>query len=289
MHYSKQAYAKLAALAILFSAASATSSPASGSGAFSVGDSGSTTTAEQTVTTTTANQDNPQYPGASATSIGADPADLVPATPASSEQLTTHSMPSVGYWAGRPTTKSGDLYNIVGRVKPSLAGKTILLQLKVAGKPWKTLKTSTVGQGHTNPGRFKLSWTPKTSSYARIRVILKKDFEFPSRSPKYPLVKLPISSESLATWYGPGFYGNLTACGQRFSSKTSGVAHRTLPCGTQVEFITSSGPVISTVIDRGPYANDADFDFTRDVADKVGVEGPTSVQYIVRTDLPRVR
>jgi len=38
------------------------------------------------------------------------------------------------------------------------------------------------------------------------------------------------------TWYGPGFYGNRTACGQRYTRHIVGVAHRTLPCGTLVQF-----------------------------------------------------
>jgi type IV secretory pathway VirB10-like protein len=55
------------------------------------------------------------------------------------------------------------------------------------------------------------------------------------------------------TWYGSDFFGNRTACGQRYSRHIIGVAHRTLPCGTLVEFrwhgITARAPVI----DRGPY------------------------------------
>ena len=37
-----------------------------------------------------------------------------------------------------------------------------------------------------------------------------------------------------ATWYGPGFFGNETACGQTLTRRTVGVAHKTLPCGTKV-------------------------------------------------------
>jgi hypothetical protein len=55
------------------------------------------------------------------------------------------------------------------------------------------------------------------------------------------------------TWYGSDFFGNRTACGQRYSRKIIGVAHKTLPCGTLVQFrwrgITATAPVI----DRGPY------------------------------------
>ena len=33
-----------------------------------------------------------------------------------------------------------------------------------------------------------------------------------------------------ASWYGPGFFGNTTACGQTLTKKTVGVAHKKLPC-----------------------------------------------------------
>src|SRR5579871_6673758 len=52
----------------------------------------------------------------------------------------------------------------------------------------------------------------------------------------------PVSSSSLtvrptaiATWFGPGFYGHKTACGQTLTPSVIGVAHRTLPCGTLVK------------------------------------------------------
>ena len=55
------------------------------------------------------------------------------------------------------------------------------------------------------------------------------------------------------TWYGPGFYGNTTACGQRYTRQIIGVAHRTLPCGTMVEFRWKGITATAPVIDRGPY------------------------------------
>ena len=38
------------------------------------------------------------------------------------------------------------------------------------------------------------------------------------------------------SWYGPGFFGSGTACGQTYTKTLMGVAHRTLPCGTLVTF-----------------------------------------------------
>jgi peptidoglycan hydrolase-like protein with peptidoglycan-binding domain len=65
------------------------------------------------------------------------------------------------------------------------------------------------------------------------------------------------------SWYGPGFFGHQTACGQTLSKRMYGVAHRTLPCGTKVVLRYRGRFVRTTVIDRGPYANRANWDLTR--------------------------
>jgi rare lipoprotein A (peptidoglycan hydrolase) len=57
----------------------------------------------------------------------------------------------------------------------------------------------------------------------------------------------------LASWYGPGFYGNRTACGQIYTPQLSGVAHKTLPCGTRLTLTYGARSVEVAVIDRGPY------------------------------------
>ena len=73
-----------------------------------------------------------------------------------------------------------------------------------------------------------------------------------------------------ATWYGPGFYGKRTACGVKLKKKTLGVAHRKLPCGTQVTFSYAGRSVSATVIDRGPYRKGYAWDLTKKTAKKVG-------------------
>jgi hypothetical protein len=61
----------------------------------------------------------------------------------------------------------------------------------------------------------------------------------------------------IVTWYGPGFYGNRTACGERYTTTIIGVAHRTLPCGTLIQFRWHGITAVAPVIDRGPYASSA--------------------------------
>jgi rare lipoprotein A (peptidoglycan hydrolase) len=63
----------------------------------------------------------------------------------------------------------------------------------------------------------------------------------------------PTAGIVIASWYGPGFYGNRTACGQTYTSEIIGVAHRTLPCGTFVTLEYRGRTMAVPVIDRGPY------------------------------------
>ncbi|MGA9874850.1 MAG: septal ring lytic transglycosylase RlpA family protein [Solirubrobacteraceae bacterium] len=66
----------------------------------------------------------------------------------------------------------------------------------------------------------------------------------------------------IATWFGPGFYGRQTACGQTMTPVIVGVASRTLPCGTLVLVDYKSHQLTVPVIDRGPYAHGATWDLT---------------------------
>ena len=75
-----------------------------------------------------------------------------------------------------------------------------------------------------------------------------------------------------ATWYGPGFFGNETACGETLTRRTMGVAHKTLPCGSKVVLRYRGRFIRTTVIDRGPYANGAKWDLTQATARALGFE-----------------
>jgi hypothetical protein len=84
-----------------------------------------------------------------------------------------------------------------------------------------------------------------------------------------------------ATWYGPGLYGNGTACGKTLLPATIGVAHRTLPCGTAVKFVYHGRHLVTRVIDRGPYTAGNAFDLTNGARLALGFEGVGQVRYAV--------
>jgi hypothetical protein len=84
-----------------------------------------------------------------------------------------------------------------------------------------------------------------------------------------------------ASWYGPGLWGNKTACGQTLRPGTLGVAHKKLPCGTTVKFVYHGKAVVTQVIDRGPYVNGRAWDLTKAASDALGFEGVGRVRYAI--------
>jgi rare lipoprotein A (peptidoglycan hydrolase) len=76
-----------------------------------------------------------------------------------------------------------------------------------------------------------------------------------------------------ATWYGPGLYGNRTACGYKLTQRLRGVAHRSLPCGHPVMLYYRGRFVSTRVVDRGPYAAGITLDLTAAVAKSLGLTG----------------
>lgn len=85
-----------------------------------------------------------------------------------------------------------------------------------------------------------------------------------------------------ASWYGPGFYGNTTACGQTLRRDTVGVAHRGLPCGTKVVFGYQGRFVRARVIDRGPFVKarryERDWDLTERLAERLRFAGVDTIR-----------
>ena len=65
------------------------------------------------------------------------------------------------------------------------------------------------------------------------------------------------TSEGMASFYGPGFEGHLTASGERFDPHALTAAHRTLPFGTRVRVtnLENGRSVVVRINDRGPYAH----------------------------------
>jgi len=83
----------------------------------------------------------------------------------------------------------------------------------------------------------------------------------------------------IATWFGPGFYGKETACGQTLTPEVIGVANRTLPCGTLVKVAYKGHTLTVPVLDRGPYSHiGANWDLTAGAAEALGITETVRIQ-----------
>ncbi|HEV7481562.1 MAG TPA: septal ring lytic transglycosylase RlpA family protein [Solirubrobacterales bacterium] len=111
-----------------------------------------------------------------------------------------------------------------------------------------------------------------------------------------PVASSPAAGQELAfspfksaeaSWYGPGLYGNKTACGQTLRATTIGVAHRNLPCGTMVKFVYHGHAVIAPVIDRGPYVKGRAWDLTAAASEALQLEGVGMVHYAIAVTYAR--
>ncbi len=75
----------------------------------------------------------------------------------------------------------------------------------------------------------------------------------------------------LASWYGPGFEGSLTASGEAFNPYGYTAAHKTLPLGTQLSVSYAGRTVQVTVNDRGPYSGGRELDLSQGAAEYLGL------------------
>lgn len=80
-----------------------------------------------------------------------------------------------------------------------------------------------------------------------------------------------------ASYYGPGFAGNLTASGEVFDPSAMTAAHKTLPFGTQLE-VCYNGCTTVTINDRGPYIPGREFDLSAGAAQAIGLGGVGTIQ-----------
>jgi hypothetical protein len=90
----------------------------------------------------------------------------------------------------------------------------------------------------------------------------------------------PLVSTVVASYFGPGLYGNRTACGQTLTTTLSGVAHRTLACGTQVTLRYGANTVTVPVVDRGPQILSREFDLTYATKLALGCPDLCTLQWI---------
>ena len=160
---------------------------------------------------------------------------------------------------------------LYGELLPVVDGRMLRIERRNEKREWELLKKVDAGDGV-----YRRLYKPDVRGRRELRVVFNGD---DLNAPAKRRERLWIYRRGEATWYGPGFYGNTTACGQTLRKDTLGVAHRTLECGTKVHFLYKQRTITVRVIDRGPY-EEADWDLTSATARRLRFEGRDEVGYI---------
>jgi len=91
-----------------------------------------------------------------------------------------------------------------------------------------------------------------------------------------PPVKVGTTVTGTASWYGPGYDGKRTACGERFDQDALTAAHGTYPCDTKVRvtLISTGKSVVVRINDLFPNHKGRLIDVSRGAAKAIGLIGP---------------
>ena len=172
-----------------------------------------------------------------------------------------------------------------GTAPSSLAGDVVEIERSGHQTSWNWAPTVTAtiqsdgsfdAVWHTNHiGRFAIRAVVLNSSVAASASVAQS--QTAQSATTTPSLTITVYRPSLATQYGPGFYGHRTACGKKLTKTTIGVANRTLKCGTKVAVYYQGRTMIVPVIDRGPFANNADWDLTMATGKALGIIGTTQI------------
>jgi rare lipoprotein A len=161
----------------------------------------------------------------------------------------------------------GQAVRFRGAVDRANAGRAVTIErFDVPTQAWTTEATTTVA----SDGSFLAKWLPRHSGRFQTRAVVDRDGSAGAAAAS-PELALTVYKPAIATWYGPGFFGKRTACGIKMTRSLVGVAHRSLPCGTNVALRYRGRVVIAPVVDRGPFRRGTDWDLTAAAAQAIGI------------------
>jgi hypothetical protein len=191
-------------------------------------------------------------------------ADAQEPAPASGGAPAPQAAPSPFALSGGGNALLGRNVRFRGTVRKRLAGRTVVVQyLDPTTTAWTKQARTTVEPD----GTFVARWRARHTGQFQLRAVVTGEASSASVSPELPLT---VYRGAVATWYGPGFYGNTTACGIELTPELVGVAHRSLPCGTNVAVHYGSRTLVLPVVDRGPFGSEARWDLTEAAAQQLG-------------------
>jgi hypothetical protein len=154
-----------------------------------------------------------------------------------------------------------------GRLAGTHPGDGVVVQRLDGTLGWTTAATTIVAAD----GTFAATWRADQLGRTTVRAVPAEQPATAVAASALPVRDVAVFRPVTATWYGPGFYGRRTACGMRLTKRLLGVAHRKLPCGTQVEFLHEGRSISVPVVDRGPFRHGAHYDLTAATARALGI------------------
>ena len=102
--------------------------------------------------------------------------------------------------------------------------------------------------------------------------------------------RAPNAAEGVASWYGPGFDGKLTANGEVFDTNKLTAAHQTLPFDTLVRVtnLENNRVVVVRVNDRGPFVGGRILDLSQAAAERLDMigNGTAKVRLELLSEMP---
>ena len=171
-----------------------------------------------------------------------------------------------------PTAMVGEVVRVRGTL-PGGARRRAILQRLDPRRGWRNIARTRV---HSTE-RFAVRWLADRSGRISLRVVIARRV---SAAGSAPVANVNVYRPSLATYFGPGLYGNKTYCGQVLTPELLGVAHRRLACGTQVAILYDHREIIVPVVDRGPFNEPYDWDLTQATADALGFATSGGIGYV---------
>ena len=178
------------------------------------------------------------------------------------------------------TTASGILGQALtfsGTAPSGLAGD--IIQIQRSGHQTNWTWANTVSATIASDGSFSAVWQANHIGRFDMRAIVTSASQAQTAA-ETPALTTTVYRPSRATEYGPGFYGKKTACVQRLRRGTIGLANRTLKCGESVAIYYQGRTLVVPVIDRGPYANGADWDLTMATGKALGITGTAQIDAV---------
>lgn len=177
---------------------------------------------------------------------------------------------------------------VVSGVAPTRLETVSIEALDAKRGVWTAVGSGTV----RDDGSFRAAWKPRALGAQSVRAVPGTSTGTSSRSTTSgPQVEVTVYRPGVASWYSPATNGgSKTACGVRLTQWTIGVAHKTLPCGTQVELYYGNKKLVVPVIDRGPFIDGRSWDLTKATHDAIGgKDGLITVGALTVTTVPKLK